>query len=484
MYTRLNHSKNFQNLKGFIQNTISLKIYEKNELKLLTEISTNRILSLVVYDYLNLHIQNVSLNKDMANLRIENKSISIHVKDKIIKISKRIYAFETIMFLQLIIKIFFKLIVYRISIKRFSRILFVYSLTSEQSQSKSGADTNLFFLTLFSHKKIKKILYQNRTSGFFRHLISEDLIRYLSAKQRLVLFFDLLRIIRVLVTLSIFNRYLTIGCFRFLDGWITSYLVNKLDLQTTCVCTQSEMTSLPGYFYFNKKIDNFMLWYSDNSLPIGLNKKSIKFDLSYLQNKLIGNHYVQSMKFQKVIKNYNEARVRVIRPFSFFEKYPLRLAQKSNKQPSEMLIGYFPVTPYASTKSEDIYSENYMIKDLQVISDLVKTKRNEARNRQVIVKLKRVRNKNHSQNYFSLLNKMEENKRIKVVDSEEDISEILSNLDVVICTPFTTIGLLAKYMGKKVIFFTNSTDHCLPREYEGIKVFQGRKNLQKYMANL
>jgi len=484
MYTRLNHSKNFQNLKSFIKNTISLKIYEKNELELLTEISTNRILSLVVNDYINLHIENVSLNKDLANVWFENKSISIHVKEKIIKISKRIYAFETIMFLQFIIKIFFKLIFYRIYIKGFLRTLFVYSLTSEQSQSKSGANTNNFFLTLFSDKKIKKIFYQNGTNRFYKHSISEDLIRYLSAKQRLVFFFDLLKIIKVLITFLIFNRFLIIGCFRFIDGWITSYLVKKLDLQVTCVCTQSEITNPPGYFYFNKKIDNFMLWYSDNSIPIGLNKKSIKFDLSYLQNKLIGNHFVQSTEFKKIIKIYNQAKVKVIGPYSFFEKYPLRLLLKSNNNPSQILIGYFPITPYTSTKGENIYSEKCMIEDLQVIRDLLRTKYSNKKNIQVIVKLKRRRNKKHSQSYFSLLNKMEKNKKIRVIENDEDIILLLSKLDIVICTPFTTVGLLAKYMGKKVLFFTNSTLHCLPREYEGIKVFQGRKNLQKYMAYL
>jgi polysaccharide biosynthesis PFTS motif protein len=323
-------------------------------------------------------------------------------------------------------------------------------------------------VNLKNHKSNILLYLTNSHSGFFRNEMIFQLIRNLTLVMKSILK----------------NRNAILGSSKYVEGKILYFLIKKCHLNVKVVCTQTELLSLPGIYYFNEEKNNAMIWYSDNSLPILRSSypSNLYFDLSYLNQPKVGTHYVWTETFAKILRKFNHnSKIEIIKPFSFFHYYPLLKNNHIRYDKSKFKIVYFPITPYSSTIESNIYSAKNLSLDLNIIIDEVNRFNTCNKQVELYVKPKRAFDKTHSQEYTKMIFKHLRNKKIKLIEHSKDVIDLCREMDLIICTPFTSVALIAKYLGKNTIYFSSLKDLIVSNGKSRVPVVYGQKQLNGYL---
>lgn len=248
------------------------------------------------------------------------------------------------------------------------------------------------------------------------------------------------------------------------------------------ITTQSHALIQPLIFQYLKSFSHtkqIMIWYSSNNMRIHRTHELelIDDDYSWLSVAAISKHYVWTENQKNCLSQFCTAEFEVSGPFVFHSK---NLNSTSSINPFGVLI--FDVTPRLNMTESNIYAVKYVaafIRDVVTIgkeSVLIPDFK-------IFLKPKRKYDSTRDPIYVSFINELQSNRVLSVLDAECNLYSAIAKSKLVICYPFTSPALIAKAMGKRVIFYVpaNAHDFSIPDNYEGVEVIKGYEALQKYL---
>ena len=242
------------------------------------------------------------------------------------------------------------------------------------------------------------------------------------------------------------------------------------------ITTQSQLLATPLVFKSSMKVSRVMYWYSNNSFQIS-KQTNAEIDYSYLTQPEISEHFVWTSTWGKILQEHNpDALVTVIGPIIFTKFSKLRKSdRKIRPHRTEILI--FDITPKKNAGTDSIYSDHEMI---DFVSDIIAVAN--AKYPDVLIKLKPKRKytSNDSVVYSNFLESQSSN--VQILKWNTDIGIEILNSDLVICIPFSSPALIAKFLDIPRVFYTPSVDFKLERIHEDILVLQGLSELQSFLA--
>jgi polysaccharide biosynthesis PFTS motif protein len=244
------------------------------------------------------------------------------------------------------------------------------------------------------------------------------------------------------------------------------------------ITTQSQLLASPLVFKSKLKASRVMYWYSNNSMQIS-KKTSLNLDYSYLSQPAISEHFVWTSTWGKFLEENNEdAVITVIGPILFknLSKY-VNGDKKKRSETKKILI--FDVTPKMNAGLDSIYSEKEMT---QFVSDIAVATNAMYPNASIKLKPKREYTSDDSISYCDFLEA--QSSRIQILKWDSDIGNEISKSDLVICVPYSSPALIAKYLGIPTIFYTPSLDFKLDLIHEDILVVQGSTKLRRFLEEL
>lgn len=244
------------------------------------------------------------------------------------------------------------------------------------------------------------------------------------------------------------------------------------------ITTQSQLLSTPLVFKSKLKASRVMYWYSNNSMQIS-KQKSVNLDYSYLSQPVISDHFVWTSTWGKFLEERNtNAVITVIGPILFknLSKY-VKSEKIDLPQTKQILI--FDVTPKKNAGVDSIYSEKEMT---QFVSDIAGVTTAMYPNALIKLKPKRKYTSDDSISYCDFLEA--HSSRIQILKWHSDIGNEISKSDLVICVPYSSPALIAKYLGIPTIFYTASVDFKLDPIHEDILVVQGPTELRRFLEEL
>lgn len=454
----------------------------------IVNICTESLISHLVSQYIR-EFSSVSNEFKFQNITIVNSYIKFVSRDNLLKIKPKLYMQEFLKLVYQIILICFSIFSLKSESEKKS-YLAVYSLTPEQIINNSGVNCSKFFETFYKEYRNHKILIEfnsinhRRLNEKFTFRNSSFLIRAHKHNIRFKLVVQFLRSIHLIVLHIIRNPMFIVGANKFLEGSVVSLVIHEKKIDYYQVCTQSQLCSPPSLFYFIDQTRNWMLWYSDNSLPIKTKKQEdVKYDLSYLQTRHIGLHFVWSNTFAEILNKYNKSKIKLVLPFSFFKSYPLPRTLKIESSSTGKSISFFPITPISQTKNHNIFSEKNLTRDLDLIIKVINDLNIQNNILKLSVKLKRKPGSQHSNSYLDKISKFQQANMLSLLEYDTDLIKVLNESSLVICSPFTSVALIAKYLKINTIYFSSSIDGKMFSKYEGIPIITSETKLRKYIQN-
>ena len=244
------------------------------------------------------------------------------------------------------------------------------------------------------------------------------------------------------------------------------------------ITTQSQLLSTPLAFKSKLKASRVMYWYSNNSMQIS-KQKSVNLDYSYLSQPVILEHFVWTSTWGKFLEERNtDAVITVIGPILFknLSKY-VKSEKIYRSQTRKILV--FDVTPKKNAGVDSIYSEKEMT---QFVSDIAVATNDMYPNALIKLKPKRKYTSDDSISYCDFLEA--QSSKIQILKWDSDIGNEISKSDLVICVPYSSPALIAKYLGIPTIFYTPSLDFKLDLIHDDILVVQGSTELRRFLEQL
>lgn len=448
------------------------------------EICIDRISSFLLADYILKYSKRS--RKSRIQVWIKNSRCEVDISRQILKISMQNYCIELLKLLKLLFLFEFNLILPSRN-ARTDHYFLVYSLTKDQIENRHIKE-NYDFLSSLLDCEENQLLIQAKSGFKLRneHLQKSVLI-YLSRifvkRNRFSFFYHSLIIFLKIVKSITINKFLIVGSSNYFELELLKVITRLKKINFTLVSTQSQITSLPPIFYLGGTTNSLMLWYSDNSIPelYEDDLKKYEYDLSYLTNKYIQQHLVLTKQFSEILRSYNAySIVKTITPFSFFYHYPLNKNIKKSRNNRVFQIAYFPVTPRITTPEQHLYSTKGMQQDIKcLVSEIQKfgvyctTK--------LFVKPKRTFTSADSNSYTALLKNFESSGDLTILEPRIDLIELIKGMDLVICTPFTTVALISNYLGIPTCYFMDRENDTLINRNKNIQYLSGSKSLSKFL---
>jgi hypothetical protein len=481
----------FEDIRRNIRHKFPMEKYKQIDKKTV-DIYTDRLLSFFVNNYFEYeHDKIKNGSKSMLLVNSKNRYCYYDSSDQILVPKLRLKIRELVLLLKCLISVLLAIFSREKSIQtpRSQEVYLIYSLTNEQLLDSNGFSCSVFLNDFFNNDNSLKII---ETSGpnfdEERNIYVTNILKYLiinfSKNLKISIFKETLKILFQRINLILLDSRSIIGAAHYFEGLLTKIILENARLKTIFICTQTTLISNPGIFYFSPKEQNFMFWYSDNSLQLTPSEKFTygNFDYSYLKSVNIGSHYVLSHSFKKLLNEVNKnVKVEVILPFSFFNHYPISKKMVKGVFPSKKYVSYFPVTPFMNSRNS-IYTEAILIKDLELIVKVMKNAQKRDNDISLKIKVKREFSKMHSKKYFDYLNNVSAKYAwIEVLNPKTDVVNQILFSELVVCTPFTSIALLGKYLHRKVVYFSTASNFYPKRSYEKIPLVNDEKNLQFFL---
>lgn len=125
-----------------------------------------------------------------------------------------------------------------------------------------------------------------------------------------------------------------------------------------------------------------------------------------------------------------------------------------------------------------------MIEDLNNLVNITRELLENNLEIEVNIKLKRKTNTQHSSKYIKLINFYEEKYPwFKTSNANSDTCSLINASDLTIASPYTSVGLIAKKLHKKVVFYSSARNYGLKKQYENIEVVSSTKRLKNLIKS-
>ena len=251
------------------------------------------------------------------------------------------------------------------------------------------------------------------------------------------------------------------------------------------ITTQSNFAYQPLIFeYENFSAKKFMIWYSSKSIPIEYKKEHLKrfiVNPTVYNDMRIDEHWVWTKEHKNYLSKYSQAKILVKQSLMFYTAEDVKAINKK----IDVLV--FDVTPMNNTEitRNSIYttseSVNFINEIISCIKILNQTNKKDYR---VQLKHKRRISENHSSDYTKFINQKVMNFEIDIIDSHQNLYDLISNSKLVIGFPFTSPVVIGQELNKPSIFYSSSK--LLPTAYKGrdIPFIQSQTSLYCYMEKV
>jgi polysaccharide biosynthesis PFTS motif protein len=251
------------------------------------------------------------------------------------------------------------------------------------------------------------------------------------------------------------------------------------------ITTQSNIAYQPLVFeYENFTSKKLMIWYSSNSVPIEYKKEKLKRfvinPIVYI-NMRIDEHWVWTKEHKNYLSNYSQAKILVKQSLMLYTAENLI----ANNEIIDVLV--FDVTPADNPDitRNSIYTTKESIKFIKEIIDCVKML-NQTHKKDYTIQLKHKRriSRNHSSDYSNFIEQKVKNFEIDVIDSNQNLYDLISNSKLVIGFPFTSPVVIGQELDKPSTFYCSSK--LLPIAHKGRKLsfIQSQTSLYSYMEKI
>lgn len=257
---------------------------------------------------------------------------------------------------------------------------------------------------------------------------------------------------------------------------------NKIDKLIT---TQSNIAHQPLVFeYENFHAKKFMIWYSSNSVPIEYKKIKLKrFTINPIVyiNMRIDEHWVWTQEHKNYLSKYSKAKVLVKQSLMF---YTLENLKATNDKIDVLVFDVTPVNNIEITRNS-IYTTKESINFINEIIYCVKML-NQTHKKDYRVKLKHKRriSKNHSSDYSKFIDQKVRNFEIDIIESRQNLYDLISNSNLVIGFPFTSPVVIGQELNKPSIFYCSSELLLTVRKDRKPSFIQSQTSLYSYMEKV
>lgn len=252
------------------------------------------------------------------------------------------------------------------------------------------------------------------------------------------------------------------------------------------VCTQTYFMKIPSFFSTKRNsCSRIMMWYSINSEPIPKQTESQVFVFPPHVVQDIDLHYAWSREHKNWLQERGLENISVMGSMVFSplpEKSPsLTIRPKA----TSLKVIFFDVTP--SKKADTIYSVEASIRTLDA---LIQIRNDSARTSgmkiELCVKPKRSYSRNSSQEYVQALEIREKFGLVNVIDSSENLYDVIDKADLVVAAPYSSPAMIAREMNVgSVFFFLPDYGWKLKTNFFGIDSICNMKEMQEwFLQNL
>jgi polysaccharide biosynthesis PFTS motif protein len=425
---------------------------------------------------------------------LSSENISLDLQTQLVRISMEFYFKKFIEYLIYLLELFLAMMKPSLKID-FKHVSVFYGVNWNQIKNKDFSLDNFheFIKTyFFETKKLtesKVILVIGREFPRLKphkdfipnKYASIALVRYLSLAGKKRLFCLCLRTLAGQMRYSFKDKKYTLMNLPLLDQIILDKSCHELNIKINLVCTQSVLLSPPLGFYYDKNYVSSKIgfWYSDNNLAIPHDSQSAEdFSYDFFRVDLLDRIFVWSESYATVLKRQTDANIEVTEPI-LMNGYCDQPSELSAKETNKT-ISFFGISPLINLADLHFNQLQNSIDDLTAISSLVEN--DTFPNVSLILKIKRDFDRNnHYQKYFNTITNISKLRNVEIITGEEKAIHVIRMSSLVICTPFTSAALIAKYLGVNTVFFTSKDHYKLPMHYEGIKVLVGINSLYEYL---
>ena len=153
------------------------------------------------------------------------------------------------------------------------------------------------------------------------------------------------------------------------------------------------------------------------------------------------------------------------------------LLKKSNQ------ILFFDITPLED--AEGFYNEKMSLDTVNSLVNVIGTiKEKHDIAIELLVKPKRKYSSISSKAYISRLKMLERQNNIKLLDPNSNLYKEISEVELVVCTPFTSPAIIARELNIPVCFFTKASDDWnIPEKENGFEVIRTEQALVNFFIN-
>jgi polysaccharide biosynthesis PFTS motif protein len=472
---------NYENLYELVNNIISIS--SKNILSLpYQDLLTQKICA-----PLNPYLINIKINsrKDHAETTLKEllNRRQIQISNNTLKVKSRLkIKYYSLNFFLLCYSILYVLI--RSKIKSDNYFNLIYGLSKDMIFKNSHHLTcDVFFEKVNSSFKnkdsINLIQYSKfdlshvKTKGTFKVVtyIPLYLLRYSDASRIVIAYNLVIRFFYWQRLCKKISAAILIGPEIIIDSYPTDVQSKIRTLSTTV----SQWGVQPFYFHTNSQAQRDLYWYSSNSLPPTNNLRTkIKEEFSYLKYMKIDRHIVWTHKFGRLVKEITNSKYKVIDYVLFY--LPNRRAVSKS---IDILI--FDVTPKKFYSSKNYYSDSNCIK---FVNDILLATESKAVNIDALVialKPKRKIDSSHSGEYRRFLKKLKSQNRIRLIDPNIDLFEVIQQAKIVVAIPFTTPALIAKRLGVRSCYYNPAINFKSIYRLDTVPIIITFRKLQKFI---
>jgi polysaccharide biosynthesis PFTS motif protein len=230
-----------------------------------------------------------------------------------------------------------------------------------------------------------------------------------------------------------------------------------------------------------------MVWYSQNCFPFIYKDDSTTSYLPGYKHMAIDQHWVWTEGFQRYLKigANQQSDIKIIGPVTWY----LPNQVEENMTNSIKLV-IFDVTPFKEEviKKVGLYDNYYsaetvkkFINDIIYVTDEISNKKDGLKI-ELFLKHKRGRMDGHDVEYLQLVDRLDLDKRIKILPSNSNIYSLLSACDLSIAIPYTSTAYVSSSINKPTIYF-DSTGLLLP-SYEKNELISFAGNTRELEARI
>ncbi|EMF88666.1 hypothetical protein LEP1GSC005_1220 [Leptospira santarosai str. ST188] len=291
--------------------------------------------------------------------------------------------------------------------------------------------------------------------------------------------------------LSFYDQYRLLLFQDKLMEVVVSSLAKKRIIQNLIITNSSYCEQ--GIYFDKNRFKNFttiMLWYSVNSKwfkykkELGFPNETLAPLFKFMQ---LDEHYVWNNDQKDWVKKINsDANIKVFGPI-LFDNPKQKITPGLIKTDSFNLV-IFDIAPLIDDAARNIYAHSFRFYNLNACLSIIQDPITWSKGKKVkiYIKIKRKYSSHHHSEYIQFIEKCIKLGYLVNIDFSVSIISVLKEkVDLLICSPFTSVSVLGNFLQKRSIYYDpTETLECNYELGNYQKFVSGKENLVNYLDEL